>query len=54
MKIIFYNFFNYILKLKIYIIKKKKKKKKEKLRKEAYKIYQSLSAYKIYQSLSEE
>ena len=30
------------------------KKKKEKLRKEAYKIYQSLSAYKIYQSLSEE
>ena len=55
MKIIFYNFFPYILKLKIYIIKKKKKKKKkEKLRKEAYKIYQSLSAYKIYQSLSEE
>ena len=54
MKIIFYNFFPYIWKWQIDIIKKKKKKKKEKLRKEAYKIYQSLSAYKIYQSLSEE
>ena len=52
MKIIFYNFFPYILKLQIDIIKKKKKKKKKNLERKHIKyikVFQHIKYIKVFQ-----